>query len=163
MIHAIIVYFYLDSKLGIVIKHPSLLGAHSGTRWNSSSSSMFRNKVELYFQQCLSLGCFHMRWLLPYEVTASILEWVAISYSKGVVFLTQGLNPRCLGLLHWQADSLPLAPPQKLWNVYWGIEGTTWRFGHWDRPVWVWRGSVFHENTLKMEWSYVYSVPFNSS
>ena len=30
-----------------------------------------------------------------------ILEWVAISFSKGS--LTQGWNPR---LLHWQADSL---------------------------------------------------------
>ena len=35
---------------------------------------------------------------------ARILEWVAISYSKGT-FLTQGSNPY---LLHWQADSLPL-------------------------------------------------------
>ena len=33
-----------------------------------------------------------------------ILEWVAISFSRGS-FLTQGLN---LCLLHWQADSLPL-------------------------------------------------------
>ena len=29
------------------------------------------------------------------------------------IFLTQGLNPCLLGLLHWQADSLPLAPPGK--------------------------------------------------
>ena len=35
---------------------------------------------------------------------ARILEWVAISFSRGS-FLTQGLN---LCLLHWQADSLPL-------------------------------------------------------
>ena len=32
---------------------------------------------------------------------ARILEWVAISFSKGV-FPTQGSN---LGLLHWRADS----------------------------------------------------------
>ena len=33
------------------------------------------------------------------------------------VFLTQGSNLRFLGLLHWQADSLPLAPPgnEKQW------------------------------------------------
>ena len=36
---------------------------------------------------------------------AGILEWVAISFSRGI-FLTQGLN---LGLLHCQADSLPLS------------------------------------------------------
>ena len=35
---------------------------------------------------------------------ARILEWVAISYSRGSV-LAQGSN---LSLLHWQADSLPL-------------------------------------------------------
>ena len=27
--------------------------------------------------------------------------------------MTQRLNPRLLHLLHWQADSLPLAPPGK--------------------------------------------------
>ena len=34
-----------------------------------------------------------------------ILEWIAISFSRGI-FLTQGSN---LGLLHCQADSLPLS------------------------------------------------------
>ena len=29
------------------------------------------------------------------------------------IFPTQGLNPRLLHLLHWQADSLPLVPPGK--------------------------------------------------
>ena len=29
------------------------------------------------------------------------------------IFLTQGLNPRCLHLLCWQAGSLPLTPPGK--------------------------------------------------
>ena len=32
--------------------------------------------------------------------------------SRGI-FLTQGLNPHILSLLHWQAVSLPLAPPGK--------------------------------------------------
>ena len=36
---------------------------------------------------------------------AEILEWVSISYSRGI-FLIQGLNPH---LLHWQVDSLPLS------------------------------------------------------
>ena len=39
---------------------------------------------------------------------ARILEWVAFPFSQGI-FPTQGLNP----VLHWQADSLPLAPPEK--------------------------------------------------
>ena len=43
---------------------------------------------------------------------AGILEWVAISYSRGT-FLTQGPEPRLLCLLHGQADSFPLVPPQR--------------------------------------------------
>ena len=34
------------------------------------------------------------------------------------IFPTQGLNPRLLHLLHWQADSLPLAPPGKPLYMY---------------------------------------------
>ena len=41
-----------------------------------------------------------------------ILEWVAIPSSRGI-FLTQGLNPCLLCLLHWQLGSLPLVPPGK--------------------------------------------------
>ena len=36
----------------------------------------------------------------------SLLEWVVISYSTGS-------NPSLLHLLHWQVNSLPLAPPGK--------------------------------------------------
>ena len=43
---------------------------------------------------------------------ARILEWVAMLSSRGV-FLIQGLNPLPLHLPHWQAGSLPLAPPGK--------------------------------------------------
>jgi len=38
---------------------------------------------------------------------ARILEWVAVSYSKGIL-LTQGFNLCLLCLLHWQEDSLPV-------------------------------------------------------
>ena len=38
---------------------------------------------------------------------ARVLEWVAISCSRRV-FLTQGLNPCLLHLLHWHLDPLPL-------------------------------------------------------
>ena len=43
---------------------------------------------------------------------ARILEWVAMSSSRGI-FSIQGLNPHALRLLHWEADSLPLVPPGK--------------------------------------------------
>ena len=38
---------------------------------------------------------------------ARILQWVAISFSRGSS-QTQGSNPHPLCLLHWQADSLPM-------------------------------------------------------
>ena len=39
---------------------------------------------------------------------ARILEWIAISFSRGI-FLTQGLNLCLLSLQHWQVYSLPLS------------------------------------------------------
>ena len=69
-------------------------------------------------QSCPSLATL---WSIVYSLSGSsvhgivqarILEWVAISSSRGI-FPTQGLNPRLLRLLHWQAGSLPLAPPGK--------------------------------------------------
>ena len=41
---------------------------------------------------------------------ARTLEWVAISFSRGI-FPAQGSNMYLLGLLHWQADFLPLHHP----------------------------------------------------
>ena len=49
---------------------------------------------------------------VPEIFQARILEWGAISYSKGI-FLTQGLNLRLLCFLHWQVGSLPAEPPGK--------------------------------------------------
>ena len=44
-----------------------------------------------------------------------ILECVTMHFSLlQQIFLTQGLNPRLLSLLHWQRDSLPLGPPGKI-------------------------------------------------
>ena len=50
---------------------------------------------------------------------AGTLEWVAMPSLLQGIFPTQGVNPtqgsnsRPLYLLHWQAGSLPLAPPGK--------------------------------------------------
>ena len=42
------------------------------------------------------------------------------------IFLTQGSNPCLLHLVHWQAGSLPLAPPAKLtWS--WRLRNQSWR------------------------------------
>ena len=53
---------------------------------------------------------------------ARILEWAAISSSRGWIFPTQWLKP-CI--LHWQAESLPMSPqgsPLALWKLTNGIK-----------------------------------------
>ena len=40
-------------------------------------------------------------------------HWSALPFLLQGIFPTQGSNPHLLCLLHWQADSLPLAPPGK--------------------------------------------------
>ena len=71
-----------------------------------SKSSLFR---KLVVQSCLTLcnpmGCGPPGSSVHGSLQARILEWVAISSSRGI-FPTQGSNPR---LLHWQADSLLLS------------------------------------------------------
>ena len=39
--------------------------------------------------------------------------WNGLPFLLQGIFLTQGSNPRLLGLLHWQEDSLPLEPSGK--------------------------------------------------
>ena len=39
--------------------------------------------------------------------------WSGCHFILQVIFLTEGSNPSLLSLLHWQMDSLPLAPPGK--------------------------------------------------
>ena len=41
-------------------------------------------------------------------------DWSGLPFPPPrTIFLTQGSKPHLLGLLHWQADSLPLGPPGK--------------------------------------------------
>ena len=51
---------------------------------------------------------------------ARILEWVAISFFRGI-FLTQESHPYCSCLLHWQMQPLPLShlgSSRILWQIY---------------------------------------------
>ena len=53
--------------------------------------------------------------------------WVGRHFLFQRIFLTRGSNPCLLHLLHWQAGSLPLAPPGKperyhSWGLFWGVE-----------------------------------------
>ena len=75
----------------------------------------FFNRLNLRVLLCMCAShsvLSHSLWpcqaLLVHGIfQARILEWVTISFSRRI-FLTQQSN---LGLLHWQADSLPLEPP----------------------------------------------------
>ena len=52
-----------------------------------------------------------------------VLEWVAISSSRGI-FQTLGLNLHLLCLLHWHVGSLPLSHQRsKRWPIHWWVEG----------------------------------------
>ena len=68
--------------------------------------------VQSYLTLCDPMDCSPPGSSVHGILQASILEWVAISYSR-VIFPTQGWNLRLLRLLHWKANSLPLAPPGK--------------------------------------------------
>ena len=65
-------------------------------------------------QSCLTLGdpmdCSPPGSSVHGILQAIILEWVAMPSQE--IFPTQGLNLHLLHLLHWQAGSLPLAPPK---------------------------------------------------
>ena len=67
-------------------------------------------------QSCLTLwdavNCDPPGSVVHGIILARILDWVAISYSRGI-FLTRGSNPCLLGFLHWQADSFPTESPGK--------------------------------------------------
>ena len=51
-------------------------------------------------------------FLTPWTVAHQAPLFTGFFFLQGI-FPTQGLNPHLLCLLHWQAGSLPLAPPGK--------------------------------------------------
>ena len=57
---------------------------------------------------CDSINCSPLGSSVYGIIRARVLEWVAISSSRGSSS-TQGLNPCLLWLLHWQVNSLPLS------------------------------------------------------
>ena len=63
------------------------------------------------FQSCSTL-CDHMDYSQPWDFPGKNTGVVCHALLQGI-FLTQGVNLHLLCLLHWQADSLPLAPPGK--------------------------------------------------
>ena len=67
------------------------------------------------FQSCLTLCdlIWNVAHLAPLSMGFSRQEyWSGLPYSPQGLFPTQGSNPHPY-VSHWQADSLPLAPPRK--------------------------------------------------
>ena len=57
-------------------------------------------------------------WTIAHQAPPSLgfsrqEHWSDCHFLLKVIFPTRGWNPGLFGLLHWQADSLPLAPPGK--------------------------------------------------
>ena len=73
--------------------------------------------VCMYAQSCLTLfwpyGLWPARLLYPWDFPGKNTE-VGCHFLLQEIFPIQRLNPCLLHLLHWQADSLLLAPPGKL-------------------------------------------------
>ena len=94
-----------------------------------------KNKVERFAcvcsvaQSCPTLcGAMHYSQLgfsVHGVFQARILDWVAISYCKGS---SQPRDRTCISYvyLHWQVDSLPLAPPGKPQRLAFSTEKDLW-------------------------------------
>ena len=63
---------------------------------------------------CSSMVCSPPSSSVHGILQARILDWIAISFSKGI-FATQGSN---VCLLHWQADSLPLSHQGNPYSIH---------------------------------------------
>ena len=64
-------------------------------------------------QLLLSVCLFVTPWAEAHQASLSKNGGVGCHCLLQGIFLSQGLNPHLLGLLHWLEDSLPLAPPVK--------------------------------------------------
>ena len=82
----------------------------------NNTNCYFAALLCLVIQSCLTL-CHSMDYSLPgssvYGDTPGKNNGVGCHALLQGIFLTQGSNPGLLGLLHWHAGSLPLAPPRK--------------------------------------------------
>ena len=76
--------------------------------WGFSQHHRFR--VRTCVLSHFSHVCDPMDYSLPGSSVYGILQARILECLLQGIFLTQGLNPWLLCLLHWQAGSLPLAP-----------------------------------------------------
>ena len=75
-------------------------------------ASVRARSLQLCLTLCDPMDCSPLGFSVHEILQARVLEWVAMPSSKGFS-PTKGSNMYLLCLLHWQAGSLPLAPPGK--------------------------------------------------
>ena len=101
---------------------------YTASKWFSQSTTVITGSICVCVcaHACLTL-CSPMNCSPPGSSVhgifrARILEWGAISYSRGI-FPTQGSSARLLCVLRWQADSLPPvllgSPTGSIGSLYW--------------------------------------------
>ena len=91
--------------------------------WTLSSGFQVSLNPVCVHAKSLQLGptlCEHMDCSLPGSsvhgiLQARMLEWVAMPSSRGSSW-TKRSKPHLVGLLHWQASSIPISPPRKRWS-----------------------------------------------
>ena len=80
--------------------------------------------LQSYLTLCDSMDCGPPGLTVHGILQAGILEWIAVSSSRGSSRPRRDWTCCLLHLLHWQADSWPLAPPGKVLTVVksgWGL------------------------------------------
>ena len=78
---------------------------------------MLAKSLQLSLTQCDPMDCSLLGFSVYGILLARILDWVPNSSSRDLP--KPGIKPASLCLLHWQAGSLPLAPPGKPRQEYW--------------------------------------------
>ena len=103
----------MRGKLGLVLMGRAMFSKSliqfSVDGWGCVPSLLlvqFSSVTQLCPTLCNPMDCSPLVSSVHGILQARILEWIAISFS----ILTRGWNQCLLCLLHWQADSLPLAP-----------------------------------------------------
>ena len=101
-------------------------------------TSMNRSSPRVCTQLLSHVPLFAAPWTVTYQAPLAMgflrqEHWSGCHFLFQGIFPTQGLNPHLLYLLHWQAGSLPLAPPGKLpgsanIRYYSKSEGTNLRY-----------------------------------
>ena len=114
-------------QLRVHIPQLNILNAATKT-WHSKQVYIYVCMCAKLLQSCLTLcdpmDCSPTDSSVHGILQARILEWLPFPPPGDLrLFPTQGLNPRLLCLLHWQASSLPIVPPGKPYiYIYTDIE-----------------------------------------